>query len=75
MSGNSRVTEISAEIAAHRARAEQARRLASQVNDALTHHTLLKHAEQHDHEAEELEVQLTVLKETSQSEPGQNAAA
>jgi Zn-dependent M32 family carboxypeptidase len=67
--------EISAAIAGHRARAEQARRLASQVNDALTHHSLLKHADQHEHEADELEVQLMVLREMAQSEPGQPEAA
>lgn len=75
MSDGTRLQEISAAITGHRARAEQARRLASQVNDALTHHSLLKHADQHEHEADELEVQLLVLKEMAQPEPGQHEAA
>ena len=75
MSDGTKLQEISAAITAHRTRAEQARRLASQVNDALTHHSLLKHADQQEHEADELDVQLTVLKEMAQPEPGKHEAA
>jgi hypothetical protein len=65
MSEDDKLEEFFARIAGHRAAAERARRLADEVNDVLAHHSLLLYAQQLEREAEELEVQVAVLKETA----------
>jgi hypothetical protein len=65
MSEDDKLDELVARIAGHRAAAERARRLADEVNDVLAHHSLLQHAQQLEHEAEDLEVQIAVLKDTA----------
>lgn len=76
MSVDVTIAALMIQAAAHRARAEQARGLAEETNNAFEQHALRQHAESLDHLAEELTVQAAVLREGArEADPEQDIAA
>jgi Zn-dependent M32 family carboxypeptidase len=62
------IVQLTLRAASHRQRAQQARRLAEQINDALAHHQLLEFAAELERQAEDFEVEAAVLTELKEEE-------
>lgn len=66
MADSMTIAKLELQIGARRERAAATRRRAGEVDDALANHSLLQRADELDREAEEFEIQLSVLLEDEQ---------